>query len=385
MGDQAKDDSIFAKDNDSLKEANNQFQHYLLSPGELNKTVSAAQELFQELLPKLVTTGEEGGWSSHGLFHMVRECVFKASVTPLLSAHAATEEAVRQFRSFEKGIPLMFGGAPAFLTREARASRKELLEMIGDARFIEEGSDLMKARQTLNLGDDVYNRTALGILFGAVGNSIPGVFWCLAHILADRKAYEAVQAEVEGILGSRERAVFTIEELDQMVLLESAFVEALRLYHGSFTTREVVQDFVFNPKKPGQPKYLIEKGTRVMAFMATMHHDEEVFRDAETFLFDRFAPSKGDDGRLQPRKFSKDERTVVEPVRPFGGGAHLCPGRKFIAYETRAFVGVLLTKFDMRLAGGAFPLIDYSSQGVGVSHPSTDVTVEIRLREGRQS
>jgi len=257
--------------------------------------------------------------------------------------------------------------------------------MIGDARFIEEGSDLMKARQTLNLGDDVYNRTALGILFGAVGNSIPGVFWCLAHILADRKAYEAVQAEVEGILGSRERAVFTIEELDQMVLLESAFVEALRLYHGSFTTREVVQDFVFNPKKPGQPKYLIEKGTRVMAFMATMHHDEEVFRDAETFLFDRFAPSKGDDGRLQPRKFSKDERTVVEPVRPFGGGAHLCPGRKFIAYETRAFVGVLLTKFDMRLAGGAFPLIDYSSQGVGVSHPSTDVTVEIRLREGRQS
>ena len=65
-------------------------------------------------------------------------------------------------------------------------------------------------------------------------------------------------------------------ELDHMVLVKSCFQEALRLYHGAFTTREAREDFVFDPKKPRQPKYLIEKGTRVMAFAAVIHHDGNV-------------------------------------------------------------------------------------------------------------
>ena len=79
------------------------------------------------------------------------------------------------------------------------------------------------------------------------------------------------------------------------------------------------------------------------------------------------------------RTFSKkDGRKVAKPLVAFGGGNHLCPGRKFISYETQAFVAVLISMFDMRLVGDGDVEIDYASQGVGVSHPIRDVKVELR-------
>lgn len=176
----------------------------------------------------------------------------------------------------------MFGEAPSFLVAKAADARTSLIDIISDDRFVGEGSDLMKARMGLDFSSNSFVRSALGLLFASVGNSIPAVFWCLYHILADPVAYEAVRTEVEGVINSRKMnsgnddagpSSFSLEELDHMVLVKSCFQEALRLYHGAFTTREAREDFVFDPKKPRQPKYLIEKGTRVMAFAAVIHHD----------------------------------------------------------------------------------------------------------------
>ena len=236
-------------------------------------------------------------------------------------------------------------------------------------------------------------RSALGLLFASVGNSIPAVFWCLYHILADPVAYEAVRTEVEGVINSRKinsgnddagPSSFSLEELDHMVLVKSCFQEALRLYHGAFTTREAREDFVFDPKKPRQPKYLIEKGTRVMAFAAVIHHDEEMFEDAERYRYDRFAPTVGADGTPREPTFGKKGgRRVAKPLVAFGGGAHLCPGRRFISCETQAFVAILISMFDMRLVigDGSPPSIDFASQGGGVSHPDRDIQMELRLRK----
>jgi len=292
----------------------------------------------------------------------------------------------------------MFGEAPSFLIKKAADARKSLIDIISDDQFVEEGSALIQARTGLNFSRNVFIRSALGLLFASVGNSIPAVFWCLYHILQDPVAYEAIRTEVEGVVKSRKTksnggddddddevpSPFSLEELDKMVLVRSCFNEALRLYHGAFTTREAREDFVFDPKKPGRPKYLIEKGTRVMAFAAVIHHDEELFEDAESYRYDRFAPTKGADGKLQEPTFAKKGgRRVVKPLVAFGGGAHLCPGRRFISYETQAFVAVLISMFDMRLAGDGnnAPSIDYASQGVGVSHPNRDIQVELRLRK----
>ena len=371
---------------DLAKEANRQYHRYLFTDDELNKTVMEAQNIFQDILPKMIATGKgESSWQQMDLYRFVRTCVFKASVAPLISRHLATDEASRLYEAFDKGVPLMFGEAPSFLIKDAAGARRSLIDIISDDEFVEQGSDLMKARTGLDFSRNVYVRSALGLLFASVGNSIPAVFWCLLHILADADAYAAIRDEIDGVVKSRKRndddtlASFSLEELDQMVLVKSSFNEALRLYHGAFTTREATEDFVFDPKKPGGQRYLIEKGTRVMAFPAVIHHDEEVFDEAETFRYDRFAPVKGADGKLQERTFiKKDGRRVAKPLVAFGGGNHLCPGRKFISYETQAFVAVLISMFDMRLVGSNFAAIDYASQGVGVSHPDRDIKIELR-------
>eukprot|EP00986_Skeletonema_menzelii_P007254 scaffold2848_cov150-Skeletonema_menzelii.AAC.6 len=349
-----------------------QYHKYILSDGELNKTVAKAQDIFNTLIPRLIDSSSIDGWHRHDLYGLVRELIFEASVEPFLSKHLATKENSELFQMFDKGVPLMFGNAPSFIVKESDEAREELLKRITDGRFIEQGSDLMKERQEL-LPDNVFQRTALGLLFASVGNSIPSVFWCLYHILLDPVARKAVQAEVDSVVemkrGGGGTISLSLDELKGMEILSSCFSEALRLYQGAFTVREATDNFVFDPKKKGQHRYLIQKGTRVMAFQSTLHYNEALFDRPETFQYDRFLPKNG-------------KQVSERNIRPFGGGTRLCPGRKFIRYEVQAFVALLLSQFDMRIVEGSpQPNINYAMQGVGISHPDKSIMVEMRLRK----
>mmetsp|Transcript_16372 Transcript_16372/g.45921 ORF Transcript_16372/g.45921 Transcript_16372/m.45921 type:complete len:90 (-) Transcript_16372:54-323(-) len=68
-------------------------------------------------------------------------------------------------------------------------------------------------------------------------------------------------------------------------------------------------------------------------------------------------------------------------LRPFGGGVHMCPGRKFIGYEARAMLAMILLKYEMRIRPGETrPGIDFSRQGMSVGVPERDVEIEVRAR-----
>lgn len=111
-----------------------------------------------------------------------------------------------------------------------------------------------------------------------------------------------------------------------------------------------------------------------MSFPNTLHFDPDIFQDPETFQYDRFIDhtAKAKNGKSLHSSHS----------RPFGGGIHLRPDRKFISYEARAMVAMMLLQFDMRLPNGeTIPDIDISKQGLNVSHPERDVKMEIRLRQ----
>ncbi len=117
---------------------------------------------------------------------------------------------------------------------------------------------------------------------------------------------------------------------------------------------------------------MIEKGTMIMAFPNSMHMDEEIFENPETFQYDRF---------LDPDALTKHGTKLSSHLRPFGGGVHMCPGRKFIGYEARAFLAMLLLKYEMRVRPGETkPGIDFSRQGLSVSVPERDVEIEVKLR-----
>jgi len=377
-------DITFAQENKGdAKMALTQIHNHVLSKDLLSGVLRKAQDYLLQTLNTIFTAHSSEGnmdeWIKFRMFDFVRKTVFKASIGPLISTSVATDEVFELFLAFDAGVPLLFGQAPSFMTKKVRKSRQDLLALFLLPEFLHGASPLMKERDdTLYMPKEMLARMNLALFWGSVGNSLPGVFWTLYNIISDPLAYNACRGEVLAVVARKEssRDWFTMDELDQMPVLHSAFQESLRMYHGLFSVREVVKDFLLNPKEssPTTAKYMIKKGTNIMALPNVMHYDPDIFKDPNVFQYDRF---------LDPTARSLKGNTLLSShLRPFGGGAHLCPGRKFIAYESQAFLAMMFVTLDMRLVEGeSRPGILYGLQGISVAHPDRDPKMEVRVRK----
>lgn len=226
-------------------------------------------------------------------------------------------------------------------------------------------------------------------------NAIPTTFWVVYHLLADEAAYSAIEEEVLGIYSStldqksscNDKVSFmdhswTIMDLEKMIKMESILDETLRLRSTTLTTRTrvAVEDFNLKLVVDGETKiYPIKKGTAVFSFPTLTHRDEEIFKDAMTFKWDRFLP--GPDGK--PPVFTKNGEVLRRPIDAFGGGPTMCPGRRFAKMEIKAIVATLLLSFEIRFAGGTLadppPMKDLGT-GFSLGMPDADVSIELRMR-----
>lgn len=329
------------------------------------------QTFFREIMPTLASSDE---WVTHDLYRSTVSAIFKASVGPLLSATLVTDQALEHFRTFDQGVIPLFNNLPAFLTRSARASREFLSMQLESNEFSENSSNFMKARkEALPIPPKVFGKANLGVLWASTGNSAPAVFWTIFLLLEHPKAYTACRDQVDQV-GGTEKKDWTLDDLDRLTLLESAFREALRLYSGNFTSRDVVKDFVLETSKG---KYFIEKGTRLMSWWGLLHSDPAIFDEPEEYRFDRFV-----DMESKSWTYASGKKLTHSPVMSFGGGSHLCPGRKFISYEVRLLLAMMLQNFDLRIPNGETrPGINLAMQGIGISQPDRDPKVEIRQRQ----
>ena len=122
--------------------------------------------------------------------------------------------------------------------------------------------------------------------------------------------------------------------------------------------------------------FQIEKGSRLVAFWDLLHSDPAIFENPEEFQYDRFVNMKD-----SVYTYKSGKKLPHSPVMSFGGGSHLCPGRKFIAYEVRLFMAMLMLNFDIRLMSPSSyvrPKIDQAQQGLGIAKPDSDPKVQIR-------
>ena len=123
-------------------------------------------------------------------------------------------------------------------------------------------------------------------------------------------------------------------KLDQLVLTEYAFKEALRLMPPVPTIpRRALKDFSFGG-------YDIPAGTFVGVNPAYTHHMAEHWPDPETFDPMRFSP-EASRGR---HRFA---------WVPFGGGAHMCIGLHFATMQIRILVAHLLQRYRIEIAPGS--------------------------------
>ena len=353
------------------------YHHHLFKGQELESAVGQVQDLFHKMVPELAAVDDKGGWIQQNLFDMSVRAVFKATMGPFFSYDLVTDEMYENFRAFDSGVIPLFNGAPNFLTEKARQARSFIQAKIESKSFWDSASPLMKDRKATYIEHSVafnsMHKSSLGLVWASVGNTAPAVAWTLLLLLSDEDAWEACVAQVEAVVARRDKAsdVFTLEELDEMTYLESAFKETLRLYQGNITARRVVQDFELDTK---EQRYVIEKGSKLMIWWGVLHRDPGVFENPDKFQFDRFV------GKTMKDFSYQDGKTLThEPIVPFGGGGQYCPGRKFASYETRLYLAMMMQAFDIRLVEGeSLPGIDPSMIGIGVCHPDRDVKIEIR-------
>lgn len=349
-----------------IKKVNGMYFHYFFKAEQLRLAIEKSQNELTRVLQGFSLCGDDESNSDRFLHKFVSEGIWKMSVVPLLSESLRDESLLEEFYKWESGISFSFAGAPDWLLTRFVEGRENLYRALMDPSFVEQGTELVKRRAAeLPLSREDLNRTTVGLIFAAVANSMSAIFWLLYHVLKDKTTHDTIRQEVRAVKGYP----YTLEQLDSMVFLGSAFQEVARMYAGLWTPRLISDDVEIEMRGK---KYLFRKGGRLMVSAKWLHHDPCIHEDPETFIFDRF---------VEPKEYYfQDGTRVPEPVRQFGGGQHVCPGRKFVSYEAKAFVARLLTLYDMELLSRENPGIAEEKQGIGVDFPKGDVRVRFSKR-----
>jgi len=94
--------------------------------------------------------------------------------------------------------------------------------------------------------------------------------------------------------------------------------------------RKALNDYVV----PGNPKFVIEKGTQVLIPACAFHRDEDLYPDPETFDPDRFSQEK------------VAARDSVEWL-PFGDGPRNCIGMRFGQMQVRIGLAQIISRFKL--------------------------------------
>jgi cytochrome P450 len=183
-----------------------------------------------------------------------------------------------------------------------------------------------------------FSRGQFTILWVAVVNTAPTLFWLIAHVWTDAELISRVREEVLGVVqlidGGNEAVVDVTQLEDKCPLLTSCFRETVRLSNQISGNRYAKQDVVVRDDSDGR-EYLIKNGTHVMWSTKNLHRSRDVWGDdAGRFRADR----------LLGQTLSKSQR---QNFLPFGGGKHLCPGRHFAAVETQGLAIVLALGFEI--------------------------------------
>jgi len=349
---------------------------YVFARDELRKTVDHAQDILTGHLDRLPARFDGAGETmSIGMKEFVTNLIFTAAVGPMLSPTLGTDEVAETFRVFERSVPGLFANYPSFMVRDGIEAREKLLGHILKPEFAKHASPFVREHRAESKYDaDATNRSHVGILFGTASNSMQAAFWALYHVLADPEARMTIQQEIDSIEGDDEN--LSLEQLDKLERLHSVFQETLRMYFAQFKPTMVMEDMVVDWK--GQ-KYLLEKGTRIMSYAQVLHYDSDVFENADTFVWDRFLSDPcGSPAVFRNRRNGK---VLTNPLMCFGGGKHMCPGRRFVSYEFKSMMVNLFRRFDLSLADGSeYPGVNRMFDGFGVAQPAGDVVLQVRLR-----
>lgn len=271
---------------------------------------------------------------------------------------------VRDFEGFMG--PLILGILPSVVARTAYFARKKVSDALEPYYRANHDQDPETSEFVRNRGKlirqygvpvDELSKNEVSIMLAATSNTIPTLFWYVANIWLCRDLVRDLRAEITSALqmhhpptdGSASEITLQFTRLESCCpLLASCYRESVRLTSQIITFRHAREDTIISDGDGRS--YLLRAGTTIMMPAKVVHRHPLIWGDdAEVFNARRFMPPPGSTTSVAD---SGDEGKGADRLRkaafvPFGGGRHLCPGRKFAFAENLAFVAALVMGFEI--------------------------------------
>lgn len=185
----------------------------------------------------------------------------------------------------------------------------------------------------------------VGLIHVPTSNSIPTLFWFFMHVFTRPDLVLQMRAEVELIAERGPGNVVTVnvdDILEKCPLMISAYREASRICNGFTCNRIALEDTTITDRH--NRSYLLKKGSSVKIPAGVMHASTEIWgEDAAVFRADRF---------MDKGLTSEQAKLRRSAWTPFGGGAHMCPGRNFATAEIYGFMTALLLGYNVEPVDG---------------------------------
>ncbi|KAK4236950.1 Abscisic acid 8'-hydroxylase 4 [Achaetomium macrosporum] len=239
---------------------------------------------------------------------------------------------IRIFMAFETLSWQAMYQYPSFFMPWKKFLRTPKSQRIDTSWFISKIEEEMHRRQIALADSAIF----LFQLFWSInGNTRKAAFWMLSYIVCgDQDLVDAIRAETAPAMSEPEHNG-TVVDVAYLVnqetcpRLNSIWGESARLTAFAASVRFLTHDIELGGKT-------LRNGNRLMMPQRQLHFSTQAFGHTAT-LFD-------------PDRFLADPSLRRNPsLRPFGGGATMCPGRNLAKQTTLAFVAMLLHSFHLVL------------------------------------
>lgn len=228
--------------------------------------------------------------------------------------------------------------------RSSGVKEEDMLQTLIDARY-------QKVEGGRQLTDQEITGLLISILFAGQHTSTITSSWTGLHLISNKDTCFKDAVEEQKRIMAKHGDDIDFDVLNSMDVLHRSIHEALRLGPPlPLLMRLAKEPFKITTSK-GQT-YVIPKGHIVAASPTFSQRLEHVFKDANKYQPDRFAPPREED---KSRPFS---------YLGFGGGRHACMGQQFALLQIKTIWSVLLRNFDFEMLD-PFPEADFTGMVVG--------------------
>ncbi|KFB49529.1 AGAP009246-PA-like protein [Anopheles sinensis] len=280
------------------------------SEGEDNVYVKAVYELSRLFLERLVRP-----WL-HVNFIWNRSRFAKRYTHALNTVHNYTREVIRDRKT-------------ALETKQSTGDDGETFGRKKRLAFLDlllEGNQASKL-----LTDEDVREEVDTFMFEGHDTTTAGISWVLFLLALHPEIQDRVYEEIESIFPDGSDRPATMQDLNEMKLLERCIKESLRLYPSvSFFGRTLSDDVQL-------AGFHVPAKTIIGIHAYHVHRDERFYPDAERFDPDRFLPEN-------------TENRHPYAYIPFSAGPRNCIGQKFALLEEKSIVSGVLRRFRLRSA-----------------------------------